>query len=155
TYLPIKKNNHVLVIAISDPAHLTLAAEFVFQWQLSVEMVFVSDKQLMIYLNQAVSQYVYRAASEIAMTDLSHQLLTDAIYRNASDIHCEPMEKSCRIRMRMDGILHEITQFPLNLAASITSRFKIMAELDIAEKRLPQDGRFSFRTLSGMQRDCR
>src|SRR3990167_11441171 len=57
--------------------------------------------------------------------------------------------------MRIDGLLHEIVRLPINLAAAITSRLKIMAALDIAEKRLPQDGRFTFTTITGISRDCR
>ena len=83
------------------------------------------------------------------------QILTDAIHRNASDIHCEPQADIYRVRMRIDGILHEITQAPPHLSSSIISRLKILAQCDISERRLPQDGRFTFTALNGQTRDCR
>jgi type IV pilus assembly protein PilB len=77
-------------------------------------------------------------------------ILTDAIKRGASDIHIEPYEKEMRVRYRIDGILYQVMQPPLKLREAITSRLKILAKLDIAEKRLPQDGRIKIRTrISG------
>jgi type IV pilus assembly protein PilB len=73
-------------------------------------------------------------------------VLTDAIKRGASDIHIEPYEKEYRVRYRIDGILYEMMHPPLKLKEAITSRVKIMARLDIAEKRLPQDGRIKIKT---------
>ena len=81
-------------------------------------------------------------------------ILTDAIKRNASDIHVEPYEKEYRVRYRIDGILYEMMNPPLKLREAITSRIKIMAKLDIAEKRLPQDGRIKIKTkLAGKTKD--
>ena len=81
-------------------------------------------------------------------------ILTDAIKRGASDIHIEPYEKDYRVRYRIDGILYEMMQPPLKLKEAITSRCKIMAKLDIAEKRLPQDGRIKIKTkISGKTKD--
>ncbi len=77
-----------------------------------------------------------------------NQVINDSINKKASDIHFEPYETFYRIRIRIDGILYELTQTDIKLAARITSRLKIMAELNIAEKRLPQDGRFNF-TFAG------
>ena len=68
-----------------------------------------------------------------------------AIKKGASDIHIEPYEKEFRVRFRIDGILYNIMAPPLKLRDAITSRIKIMAKLDIAEKRLPQDGRIKIR----------
>jgi type IV pilus assembly protein PilB len=79
--------------------------------------------------------------SEAPVVRFVNQLLQDAVHQGASDIHLEPYETRCRVRFRLDGILREITQPPLPLAARICSRLKIMAGLDIAERRLPQDGR--------------
>jgi type IV pilus assembly protein PilB len=76
-------------------------------------------------------------------------VLTDAIKRGASDIHIEPYEKEFRVRYRIDGILYEMMRPPLKLKEAITSRLKIMAKLDIAEKRLPQDGRIKIKTKIG------
>ena len=81
-------------------------------------------------------------------------ILTDAIKRGASDIHIEPYEKDYRVRYRIDGILYEMMHPPLKLKEAITSRCKIMAKLDIAEKRLPQDGRLKIKTkVSGRTKD--
>jgi type IV pilus assembly protein PilB len=81
-------------------------------------------------------------------------ILTDAIKRGASDIHVEPYEKDYRVRYRIDGILYEMMRPPLKLKEAITSRAKIMARLDIAEKRLPQDGRIKIKTkVSGRTKD--
>ncbi len=76
-------------------------------------------------------------------------VMTDAIKRGASDIHIEPYEKDYRVRYRIDGILYEMMHPPLKLRDAITSRIKIMARLDIAEKRLPQDGRIKIKTKLG------
>ncbi len=73
-------------------------------------------------------------------------VMTDAIKRGASDIHIEPYEKDYRVRYRIDGVLYEMMHPPLKLKEAITSRIKIMARLDIAEKRLPQDGRIKIKT---------
>ncbi len=81
-------------------------------------------------------------------------ILTDAIKRGASDIHIEPYEKDFRVRYRIDGVLYEMMHPPLKLKEAITSRVKIMARLDIAEKRLPQDGRIKIKTrISGKVKD--
>src|SRR5262245_31334932 len=76
---------------------------------------------------------------------LSNVLLIDALKRGASDIHIEPYEKEFRVRFRIDGILYNVMALPMRLRDPLTSRMKIMAKLDIAEKRLPQDGRIKIR----------
>ncbi|HUO86843.1 MAG TPA: type IV-A pilus assembly ATPase PilB [Thermoanaerobaculia bacterium] len=81
-------------------------------------------------------------------------ILTDAIKRGASDIHIEPYEKDYRVRYRIDGLLYEMMHPPLKMKEAITSRIKIMAKLDIAEKRMPQDGRIKIKTrVSGKVKD--
>jgi len=81
-------------------------------------------------------------------------ILTDAIKKAASDIHVEPYEKEYRVRYRIDGLLYEMMNPPLKLKEAITSRMKIMAKLDIAEKRLPQDGRIKIKTkIQGKTKD--
>jgi len=81
-------------------------------------------------------------------------VMTDAIKRGASDIHLEPYEKDYRVRYRIDGVLYEMMHPPLKLKEAITSRIKIMARLDIAEKRLPQDGRIKIKTrIEGRVKD--
>jgi type IV pilus assembly protein PilB len=82
-------------------------------------------------------------------------LLTDGANMHASDIHLEPAEDALRVRCRIDGVLHELREFPKDLQAGILSRIKIMGNLDIAERRLPQDGRSSFELSSGEAIDLR
>ncbi len=82
-----------------------------------------------------------RAADQAPIVKLVNMILTEAVKRGASDIHLEPYEKEYRVRLRMDGVLHPIMTPPLKAKDAITSRLKIMAKLDISEKRLPQDGR--------------
>ena len=88
-------------------------------------------------------------SDEAPVVRLVNIILTDAIKRGASDIHIEPYEKRYRCRYRIDGILYEVMHPPLRLREAITSRIKIMAKLDIAEKRLPQDGRIKIKTKIG------
>ena len=76
---------------------------------------------------------------------LSNVLLIDSLKRGASDIHIEPYEKEFRVRFRIDGILYNVMALPMKLRDPLTSRLKIMAKLDISEKRLPQDGRIKIR----------
>jgi type IV pilus assembly protein PilB len=85
------------------------------------------------------------SADEPPVVRLVNMILVDAIRRGASDIHLEPYEKVFRVRFRIDGVLHEIMTPPKRLEAALTSRVKIMASLDIAERRLPQDGRIKLR----------
>ncbi len=84
-------------------------------------------------------------ADEAPVVRLVNLILSDAIKRGASDIHVEPYERSYRVRFRIDGILYEIMNPPLKLKEAITSRIKILSKLDIAEKRLPQDGRIKLK----------
>jgi type IV pilus assembly protein PilB len=90
-----------------------------------------------------------RAADEAPIVKLVNLVLTDAVKRGASDIHMEPYEKEFRVRFRIDGILQSIMNPPLKLKDAITSRLKIMAKLDISEKRLPQDGRIMLKMQIG------
>jgi len=93
-------------------------------------------------------------SEQAPVVKLVNIVLTDAIKRGASDIHIEPYEKEYRVRYRIDGILYEMMHPPLKLKEAITSRVKIMARLDIAEKRLPQDGRIKIKTkISGKNKD--
>jgi type IV pilus assembly protein PilB len=85
------------------------------------------------------------SADEAPVVKLVNMLLVDAIRRGASDIHLEPYEKVFRVRFRIDGVLHEIMTPPKRLEPALVSRVKIMASLDIAERRLPQDGRIKLR----------
>lgn len=86
---------------------------------------------------------------------LVHTLLREALRRSASDIHIEPFEETLRVRFRVDGALQEIQQLPVKLTSAIISRLKIMAELDICERRLPQDGCIRLRGQNGEEADFR
>jgi type IV pilus assembly protein PilB len=82
-------------------------------------------------------------------------ILLDAIKKGASDIHIEPYEKDFRVRFRIDGVLYEVMRPPMKLKNAITSRLKIMSELDISERRLPQDGRIKLKLGKGKEMDFR
>ncbi len=90
-----------------------------------------------------------RSAEEAPIVKLVNIILTDAVKRGASDIHVEPYEKEYRVRFRVDGVLQHIMSPPLKLKDAIISRIKIMAKLDISEKRLPQDGRIMLKMQLG------
>jgi type IV pilus assembly protein PilB len=96
-----------------------------------------------------------REAEDAPVVKLVNLILTDAIKKNASDIHIEPYEKSFRVRYRIDGVLYEVMKPPLKLKNALTSRVKIMSELDIAERRLPQDGRIKLKMGKGREMDFR
>src|SRR3954466_16060217 len=86
-----------------------------------------------------------RSAADAPVVKLVNLILLDAIKKGASDIHVEPYEKDFRVRYRVDGVLYEGMKPPMKLKLAIISRLKIMAELDIAERRLPQDGRIKLK----------
>jgi type IV pilus assembly protein PilB len=88
-----------------------------------------------------------KAAEEVPVVRLVNYIMTDAVERGASDIHLEPYEKEYRVRYRVDGVLQNVMQPPVKLRDAMISRIKIMAKLDISEKRLPQDGRIMIRML--------
>src|SRR5437763_1532219 len=90
-----------------------------------------------------------KSADEAPIVKLVNIILTDAVKRGASDIHVEPYEKEYRVRFRIDGVLQHIMSPPMKLKDAITSRIKIMAKLDISEKRLPQDGRIMLKMQIG------
>ncbi len=91
---------------------------------------------------------------DVPIVRLVNQLIREAVIENASDIHIEPGDKSIRIRYRVDGVLHEVMQLPLSVKAGVISRVKIMAEMNIAERRRPQDGRVSV-VINGRAVDLR
>ncbi|MET0193151.1 MAG: ATPase, T2SS/T4P/T4SS family, partial [Hyphomicrobiaceae bacterium] len=93
-------------------------------------------------------------ASEAPIIRLVHDMIARAVEAQASDIHVEPREDSLRMRFRLDGMLHTVETLPLSLRAAVTSRIKIMANLNIAERRLPQDGRIKT-TVRGREIDLR
>jgi type IV pilus assembly protein PilB len=89
-------------------------------------------------------------AEEAPIVKLVNSLISDAVRKGASDIHIEPYEKSLRVRFRIDGALYEMMAPPFKFKAAILSRLKIMAELDIAERRIPQDGRIKIKVMNRM-----
>ncbi len=110
----------------------------------------VSDESLDILSERETEEQVdlrelKEAVEEAPVVKLVNLILTDAIKKGASDIHIEAYEKKFRVRYRIDGVLYEVMNPPLKLRAALTSRLKIMAELDIAERRLPQDGRIKLK----------
>lgn len=96
-----------------------------------------------------------KAAEDAPVVKLVNLILVDAIKKGASDIHIEPYETEFRVRYRVDGVLYEVMKPPPKLKNAIASRVKIMAELDIAERRLPQDGRIKLRIGKGKEMDYR
>jgi type IV pilus assembly protein PilB len=106
--------------------------------------------------NEEASQVDLERASEDApVVRLCNAMLLNAIKKRASDIHIEPYEKQMRVRYRIDGVLHEEMHPPLKLKNAISSRLKIMSSLDIAERRLPQDGRIKLKLGKGKEMDFR
>jgi type IV pilus assembly protein PilB len=85
------------------------------------------------------------AAEDAPIVRAINQIIAQAVQQAASDLHIEPQEHDVRIRFRLDGVLNEVMRIPKSLAPGVTSRLKVMAELDIAEKRIPQDGRMTVR----------
>ncbi|MBI5892050.1 MAG: type IV-A pilus assembly ATPase PilB, partial [Deltaproteobacteria bacterium] len=96
-----------------------------------------------------------KGAEDAPIIKLVNKILTDPIKIKASDIHIEPYEKSFRVRYRLDGVLKEVMKPPMKLKNAIVSRIKIMANLDIAERRLPQDGRIKMKLGGGKEMDYR
>ncbi|MBL8148631.1 MAG: type IV-A pilus assembly ATPase PilB [Blastocatellia bacterium] len=95
-----------------------------------------------------------RSSTDAPVVKLVNVILVDSLRRGASDIHIEPYEKEFRVRFRIDGILYDIMRPPMKMRDAITSRLKIMSKLDIAEKRLPQDGRIKIKVkLDGRSRE--
>jgi type IV pilus assembly protein PilB len=117
---------------------------------LDTEDVEVVDNKEILNLNE-----LEKASEDAPVVKLVNAILTDAIRKNSSDIHIEPYEKVFRVRFRIDGVLYEIMKPPTKLKNAITSRIKIMSNLDIAERRLPQDGRIKLKLGHNKEMDYR
>ncbi|MBI5050576.1 MAG: type IV-A pilus assembly ATPase PilB [Nitrospirae bacterium] len=122
-------------------------------FQSAMDTLKKSESDLMEFVQEATEKEeeidtgeLKEAVEEAPVVKLANLILGEAIVRGASDIHIEPYEKKLRIRYRVDGVLYDVIQPPLKLRAALSSRIKIMSELDIAERRLPQDGRIKLRT---------
>jgi len=182
--IPISRAGSSLVIAMADPANLHAIDDIKFLTGFNVEPVVATENAIMeaIERHHTTSQVSYDAImegfeeSEIKVAEsegeldesdllrdssgapvvrLCNAILLNAIKKRASDIHIEPYEKSLRVRYRIDGVLHEEMHPPVKLKNAISSRFKIMASLDIAERRLPQDGRIKLKLGKGREMDYR
>src|SRR5438477_4406115 len=163
--LPISRNGSILTLAVADPSNLAAFNEIKFLSGCDVKVVLAQagaiEKAIKKNYNQSAQAYeevlaklevekprdngvdldeLQRASEEAPVVKLVSTLRSDAIEKRASDIHIEPYEDDIRVRFRIDGVLHEIMQPPVRLKAAIVSRIKVMAQLDIAERRLPQDG---------------
>lgn len=173
--LPLYKRANRLYIAVSDPTNITAVDEVNFHTGLSTNVVIVDETILSSAIDRFIddseggSQLLGEiddvdlegldleveekettteqndAADETPIVRFVNKVLLDAIRGGASDIHFEPYEKMFRIRTRTDGILREVARPPLHLAARISSRLKIMSQMDISERRLPQDGRIKMK----------
>ena len=166
--IPIRKVGRTLTLAMADPLNLYAIDDIKFIVGLEVQPVVAAESAIKktidrFYgstnaLNDIMKDMEDGAAVEVVDEvdedgDLAgaendapvikyvNSLLAEAVTRRASDIHIEPFEKGIRVRLRQDGALYELASPPLRMKAPITSRLKLMAELDIAEKRIPQDGR--------------
>jgi type IV pilus assembly protein PilB len=173
--LPLYKRGKRLFLAVADPTNLAAIDEIKFQTGMGVEAIVVEDDKLQKAIDKSMEQVdtsmpglqeeegfdlenlevtggdeemegVTRDDVEDApVVRFVNKLMLDAIRRGASDIHFEPYEKTYRVRFRMDGVLKEIAQPPVQLAQKLSARLKVMARLDIAERRVPQDGRIKMK----------
>ena len=166
--LPLYKRGRRLFIGISDPTNQRVLEDIKFQTRLDIELVIISELQWAKAIEGAIeSSSSVMVDSDIGELDFNsgdeggakietltqsdaedapvvrfiNQVILQAINRGASDIHFEPYEKIYRVRFRQDGILDEIYKPPVTMAPRLAARLKIMAQLDIAERRVPQDGR--------------
>ena len=172
--LPIFKRGNRLFVAVADPTNLTALDEIKFNTGLLPEPLLVEEGKLGQLIDRnlsdpgdsladmAVSESLEgidaggdgaEPADAVAESDINdkpivrfvNKILLDAINRGASDIHIEPYERTYRVRFRTDGVLQEVAAPPIALAARIAARVKILARLDISERRIPQDGRMKIR----------
>ncbi len=167
--LPLFKRGHRLFLAVADPSQYAAFEEIKFHSGMTIEIVVVEEEKLVKAIDAAVDaadttfkdllsvnlDSINLTASEgikgpvdpgadpddAPVVRFVNKVLLDAIKKGASDIHFEPYEKEFRIRYRNDGMLHEIASPPINLAGRIAARLKVMSRMDIAERRVPQDGR--------------
>lgn len=183
--LPLWQDNEKLGLAMVDPSDQVAIDDVRFSTGLILEYIVVEAKQLTLMRrklsNQAtmLKQQSYElhlssglesqtedinippipsnsaTEDEITIINYVHQLLLYAIARNASDVHLEPYQNHLEIRFRIDGLLYVMVVLPAYLIQRIITRLKIMSQLDIAERRVPQDGRFRIQDAKGRDVDCR
>jgi type IV pilus assembly protein PilB len=151
--IPLHIQEDFLFLATEDPSQHSLWQEIQFLTGLHVFPIVVESTLLHLYIDKfAHKSACYHlslpekedilSTEEAPIVKFINQVLIDAVKKGASDIHFEPFSERYRIRYRLDGLLKEVTSPPLQAANRLASRLKIMANLDIAEHRLPQDGRF-------------
>jgi type IV pilus assembly protein PilB len=183
--LPLFKRGKRMFLAVADPTNTHAVDEIKFQTGLGVDAVIVEDDKLQKAVDKAIEQAEAQITTfseedgidlenlevsggedeleKISRDDVEdapivrfvNKLMLDAIRRGASDIHFEPYEKIYRVRFRMDGVLKEIAQPPVQLAGKLSARLKVMSRLDIAERRVPQDGRIKMRLSKSRAIDFR
>ena len=182
--LPLYKRGTRLFVAIADPTNLIALDEIKFNTGLGTEAILVEEDKLAVAIDkclEANDTMLMDMTGDDSLDNLEilageedkeggtgdegvndtpivkfvNKVLMDAINRGASDIHIEPYEKSYRVRYRQDGILQEVANPPLALAGRISARLKILSRLDIAERRVPQDGRMKMRISKNRAIDFR
>ncbi len=182
--MPVSRTGSTMVVAMADPANIYAIDDIKFLTGYNVESVVASEAAIKgaienVYeapemeLDDVLTEFdeedmeIVKDEEEVDISDLKkaiedapvvklvNLILTDAIKKKASDIHIEPYEKSFRVRYRIDGVLQEFMKPPLKLKNAIVSRIKIMSQLDIAERRLPQDGRIKLKLGKGKEMDYR
>ncbi len=180
--LPIYTQGHTLYIAMADPTNVGALEDFGFSFAMHTEALLVEEDKLQIAIDKLLEDDVDSLGdlndAEIGDIDVDdsesrldeaqivgdddapivkyiNKILGDAIRKGASDIHFEPYETKYRVRLRVDGILHEVATPPVNLSNRFSARLKVMSRLDIAERRLPQDGRIKLRLSKNKSMDLR
>ncbi len=180
--IPTKLSGSILTVAMADPTDLIAINEIKFITGYGVRVVLASpsaikktldhrfggisyddvlkkfgdsDMELILDQDDVNLQELQQATMEAPVVTLVNAILADAAKRRASDIHIEPYEKLFRVRFRIDGVLQEIMSPPLRLKNPLVSRLKVMAGLDIAERRLTQDGRIKLKMGIGGELDIR
>ncbi len=182
--LPIYKRGTKLYVAITDPTNLQALDEIKFNTGLGTEPILVDESKLALAIEKCLdaadttlmnlsdgdglegldisSDDDNRGktegddeVNEAPIVKFVNKILMDAINQGASDIHIEPYEKTYRVRYRQDGMLREVASPPLALAGRISARVKILSRLDIAERRVPQDGRMKLRISKNRAIDFR
>lgn len=172
--LPVLQRGNRLYVALADPTNLSASDEFKFATGLIIETVLVEYNKLERLIEDSLNtpmsmmeeeqedgfaelavsaeddkksdnDSLDEAIDDAPVVRFVNKLLVDAIRRKASDIHLEPYEKDFRVRFRVDGILHDQGHPPISLASRIIARVKVMARMDIAERRVPQDGRIKLK----------
>ena len=140
----------VMVGSVSGSSALDMATKSIEEMSISG----ADDVEVLQDLEEISAESLEKQGGEAPVIKLVNVVLMSAIQKGASDIHIEPYEKEFRVRYRVDGILYNIMSPPMKMRDAITSRIKIMAKLDIAEKRLPQDGRIKIRySDNGVSKD--